>query len=360
MQLDNDTQTLLETAPEIEAGIKSETAVKIPPLAQSLILLVLVGIVLYLLHWAAPVATPIFFAMYLAAILSPLYRWLMGKGVKKGLVLLLLISGILGAGVAIAWLALVSVQGLQASLSSYDSQLAAKTEALVETISSDPDVAASISSFLSSLLVSVLAVTVEVASNFLFAAVLTVFLLLEFDRFMGLATAVSKDRVVFKTLPALVITAIRYIGIRTRLNLITGTGVTLLCLLFGVDYPLLWGVWAFMLSYIPYIGLFTAMIPPALLAWAESGPLYAILIVLGIVIINLTIENVLEPGYTGKKLQLSPAIVFISFFFWSWLLGALGALLSMPITVLLLLVFSASEGTQWLADLMGRAEPESG
>lgn len=358
MHSDDDNQTL-EITPELTSESKAETAVKISPLAQSLAVLVLAGIALYLLQWAAPVATPIFFAMYLAAILSPLYRWLLGKGMKKGLVLLLLISGILGAGVAIVWLALVSVQGLQASLSSYDSQLAAKTEALVETISSNPDAAATISSLLSSLLVTILAVTVQVAGNFLFAAVLTVFLLLEFDRFRRLATAVSQDRVVFKTLPALVITAIRYIGIRTRLNLITGAGVILLCLLFGVDYPLLWGVWAFMLSYIPYIGLLTAMIPPALLAWAESGPLYAILIILGIVIINLTIENVLEPGYTGKKLKLSPAIVFISFFFWGWLLGPVGALLSMPITVLLLLVFSANEGTQWLADLMGRAEPES-
>ncbi|MFO7684365.1 MAG: hypothetical protein R6X34_30410 [Chloroflexota bacterium] len=133
-----------------------------------------------------------------------------------------------------------SVQGLPTSLSSYDGRLAEKTAALVETLTSDPDVAAAISSFLFSLLVSVLAVTVQVAGNFLFAAVLTAFLLLEFDRFMGLATAVSQDRIVFKTLPSLVVTAIRYIGIRTRLNLITGAGVILLCLLFGVDYPLLW------------------------------------------------------------------------------------------------------------------------
>ena len=101
------------------------------------------------------------------------------------------------------------------------------------------------------------------------------------------------------------------------------------------------------------------MIPPALLAWAESGPLAALLVVVAIVLMNLTIENVLEPSYTGRKLQLSPAIVFISFFFWGWLLGAIGALLSMPITVLLLLVFSQNEGTQWLAQLIGRAEPES-
>ncbi len=78
------------------------TAVTTSPLFRSLTGLVLAGIALYLLSWAAPVATPIFFALYLAAIRSPLYQWLMGKGLKEGLVLLLLIAGILGAGVAVA------------------------------------------------------------------------------------------------------------------------------------------------------------------------------------------------------------------------------------------------------------------
>lgn len=354
MNAENDQQPM-ETSPQV----KPATAVSIPPLFFSLVGLVLAGILLYLLQWSASVLTPIFFALYLTAILSPLYAWLIGKGMKKGLVLLLLIVGILGVGLGIALLAYLSVQGIQSSLVLYNSQLAQKSAALVEAISNDPELAAEVSQFLSSLLVSALLITAQVAGNFLFAAVLTAFLLLEFDRFVGLATAVSQDRIVFRTLPNMVGIAIRYIGIRTRLNLITGVGMTLLCLLLGIDYPLLWGVWAFMLSYIPYIGLFTAMIPPSLLAWAESGPVYALILIVGITIINLTIENVLEPSYTGKKLELSPAIVFISFFFWGWLLGPLGALLSMPITVLLLLVFSASEGTRWLADIMGRAEAET-
>jgi predicted PurR-regulated permease PerM len=97
------------------------------------------------------------------------------------------------------------------------------------------------------------------------------------------------------------------------------------------------------------------MIPPTLLALAERGWGAALVVVVGITIINLTIENVLEPGYTGRQLQLSPTVVFLSFFFWAWLLGPIGALLSMPITVMLLLVFQRDESTRWLADLMGRA-----
>lgn len=71
-------------------------------------------------------------------------------------------------------------------------------------------------------------------------------------------------------------------------------------------------------------------------------------------IVGVIIENVLEPSYTGKKLRLSPSVVFVSFFVWGWLLGPVGALLSMPITVMLMLILSQHESTKWLADIIGR------
>ncbi len=317
---------------------------------------VLAGISLYLLSSAASVVTPILFAVFIAAVLSPVYRWLMAKGLNKGVILFILIGTILGTGVAISWLAVVSVQGLRASLVTYNAQLATQVEALLANITSDPEMAQTINQVLVSVLVSVVGITINVASNFLFAAMLTVFILVDFERLMGLATKQLKDQPVFGVLPAMVVTAVSYIGIRTRLNFVTGVGVPLLCLLFGIDYPFLWGVWAFMLSYVPYIGLIIATIPPALLGWAESGLLYALVIVVGISIINVTVENFLSPAYTAKKLELSPAIVFASFFFWAWLLGPVGALLSMPITVLFMLVFSRYEGTQGLALIMGQPD----
>jgi predicted PurR-regulated permease PerM len=82
----------------------------------------------------------------------------------------------------------------------------------------------------------------------------------------------------------------------------------------------------------------------------------ALIVVIGVTAINLLIENVLEPSYTGKRLSLSPTVVFLSVFFWSWLLGPVGALLSMPITVLLLLVFKNSESTLWLAKIIGKED----
>jgi AI-2 transport protein TqsA len=83
-----------------------------------------------------------------------------------------------------------------------------------------------------------------------------------------------------------------------------------------------------------------------MLALAERGWAQALIVVVAITALNLAIENVLEPGYTGRRLQLSPTVVFLSFFFWARLLGPVGALLSTPITVMLLLVCQRGESTR--------------
>ena len=199
-----------------------------------------------------------------------------------------------------------------------------------------------------------LAAIPDVVKDFFFSLVLVAFFLLESPRFRKLIKEDLAERPFFSQMPALMKTAVTYFGIRTRLNLITGIGFALWLVVLGVDYAALWGVLTFVLSYIPYIGLFTAMIPPTILAVAEFGLVHGILVVVGATVINLLIENVLEPSYTGKKLRLSPSVVLISFFIWGWLLGPIGALLSMPITVMLLLVLGQHESTQWLAKIIGR------
>jgi AI-2 transport protein TqsA len=127
-----------------------------------------------------------------------------------------------------------------------------------------------------------------------------------------------------------------------------------LMLVLGVDDPLLWAVGAFFLSFVPYLGLIVALIPPTILAFAESGPVAASLMVLGGVVLNVVAENVLEPTLTGRALSLSTWLVFTMFFFWVWLIGPVGALLSMPITVLMVLVLHRGEQTRWMAALLAR------
>jgi predicted PurR-regulated permease PerM len=155
---------------------------------------------------------------------------------------------------------------------------------------------------------------------------------------------------------------VRYILARTLVNLCTGVAVTGMLLILGIDFALLWGVLTFFLSYIPYLGIFLATVPSVLLALVEGGIGMAIIVIIGVTIINFAAENLVAPKIIGHGLSISPVVVFIAFFFWSWLLGPLGMFLSMPATVLIIFVLRAFDETRWvaLAISAGPGDPEPG
>ncbi|HFE67443.1 MAG TPA: AI-2E family transporter [Chloroflexi bacterium] len=331
---------------------------KIAPITYALAGVALVGIVLVLASWASPALTPIMLAWFMASLALPGYFALQKRGVKSGIALLLLILILLVGGVALVLLFINSLNTLQEGLQLYLGDLdqaAADLQAALGERGVNMEVSQLMGSAgLGKVLASFLPALINAAGNFLFALVLVAFILLEAPRFQRLVQNDLADRPVLREMPRVMKTAVTYFGIRTRLNLMTGVGFGLWLLLLGVDYALLWGILTFVLSYIPYIGLFTAMIPPTILAIAEFGLFRGALVVVGAVVFNLAVENVLEPSYTGKKLRLSPTVVFISFFLWGWLLGPVGALLSMPITVTLMLILDQHESTQWIAKIIGR------
>jgi predicted PurR-regulated permease PerM len=329
---------------------------EIPPIAMSMIGVVLVGLVLVLISWAGEILTPLLLAFYLTALVLPGYFWLQKRNVKPGLALLILIGMLLLGGVAIGFLFVSSVNSLQDGLQLYLTDLneaLANLEASLGTVGESANVAEG-GQVLGAVLANFIPALIDAAANFLFSAVLVAFFLIEAPRFHRLLQTSLTDRPFLSQLPTIMQTAVAYFGIRTRLNLVTGIGMTIWLLVLGVDYAPLWGLLTFILSYVPYIGLFTAMIPPTILALAEFDIVRAILVVIGAVAMNVLIENVLEPSYTGKKLSLSPSAVFISFFIWGWILGPVGALLSMPITVMLMLILNKHENTKWLANIIGR------
>ncbi len=329
------------------------------PLILSMLGLAIAGFVLVLMHWASPVLNPILFALYLTAITYPIFSWLKGRGMNRGLSLFALVGGMLLVGLLIAFLVFSGARHLSSGLGEYGGLLDGRQAEIEGALDSAGLASTGLADTLNSeqlqgLLAAIAGIAVSVASDFVFSVVLTAFVLLESERFIRVLSSATSDHPIVYQMPAVMKTAVAYFGIRTRLNFLTGLGFTIVLFLLGVDYALLWGVLAFFLSYIPYIGLAMAMIPPALLAWAESGPVYGLIVIIAATVINLTIENVLEPSYTGKRLSLSPSIVFASFFFWAWLLGPVGAILSMPITVMLFLVLSGDENTAWLARIISR------
>jgi predicted PurR-regulated permease PerM len=144
-----------------------------------------------------------------------------------------------------------------------------------------------------------------------------------------------------------------YMIFKTIISLATGILIAVWLYILGVDYPILWGFLAFLLNYIPNIGSFIAAIPAVILATVQFGFGSAILSAAGYIAVNFILGNLIEPRLMGRKLRLSTLVVFVSLIFWGGLLGLVGAILSIPLTMTLKFAFESNERTRWIAVLLG-------
>ena len=150
----------------------------------------------------------------------------------------------------------------------------------------------------------------------------------------------------------------QYLAYKTWISLATGVCLGLWVWLLGVDFPLLWGVLAFLLNYVPNIGSIVAAVPPVLLAVVQFGVGRALLVAGGYVAVNMVIGNVIEPMVLGRKLGLSSLVVFLSLVFWGWLWGPVGMLLSVPLTMVVKLTLEHTEHYRWVSVLLDSRPPK--
>lgn len=144
----------------------------------------------------------------------------------------------------------------------------------------------------------------------------------------------------------------KYITVLTGVNFLVGLGDTILLLFLGVDFAVLWGLLAWFMGYIPSIGFIIALIPPVILAYAQYGLPTALVVLVGYILINGGVQNFYQPKVMGDRLRISPVIVFIGLFVWGYLLGGIGAILAVPMTLLVLIIMENFEGTRPLAIFM--------
>lgn len=144
----------------------------------------------------------------------------------------------------------------------------------------------------------------------------------------------------------------RYMTVLTGVNFMVGLGNTVLLVILGVDYALLWGLLAWFMGYIPSIGFLIALVPPVLMAYAQFGLQTALIVLVGYILINGGVQNLYQPKVMGDRLNISPVVVFVGLFIWGFLLGGIGAILAVPMTLLVLIIMENFEGTRTLAVLM--------
>jgi len=195
---------------------------------------------------------------------------------------------------------------------------------------------------------------VSALSNIVLIGLILIFLLVDsFGIAEKLSSEIRAGNDYIKRVAAFGADIRQYVYITTVVGFVTGVGDTIFFLILGVDFAVLWGILAFLLSYIPTIGFWLAAIPPTIITWLEFGSLRALIVFLGIVVINGFAENVVKPKYMGKGLNLSPFVVVFSVIFWSAILGPMGAILSIPMTLIFKeLIFEVDDQNRWVATLM--------
>ena len=188
----------------------------------------------------------------------------------------------------------------------------------------------------------------------LFLIILTVvFMLFEASSFpLKLHFALDDPEMRLKQIERFLESVNHYIAIKTMVSIATGVIVSIMLWAFGLDFYLLWGVFAFLLNYIPNIGSIIAAVPAVTLATLQLGLGEAGFIGLGYIAINMVMGNIVEPRYLGKGLGLSTLVVFLSLILWGWLLGTVGMLLSVPLTMILKIGLESSPEGRWLAILL--------
>lgn len=307
------------------------------------------------------ILVPVFFSIFAYLIFAPLVHWLQRKGVpgavSVGIVILLFIIVAIASGL----LVLGSLLQLSTRIPNYETQLMGILEKLADYL---PSAGFSIESILRDIGAFAFGLTAGILTGVLDAGtttgliiITTTFLLLDAA---GAPKKVQKE-IENQSFLVLQVTEfgknlINYIVIRTETNLLGGIGTAALLLIGGIDFAILWGILTFLLAYIPYIGFILAALPPMLLALFKYGVVGALAVLIGISLVNAVVENVLFPSLAGKGLKLSPSVVFLSLFYWAYVLGTAGALIAIPLTMVVKMILESFEETRWMAKLMESSE----
>ena len=310
---------------------------------------------------AQVIVVPFLLSVFIAIIIAPLMFWLHKKGLPTLLALLIVIIGLLLIVVLIAYLIGSSVQSFSDNLPSYQHKLDQQTTYVISQLDKyGVDTGSlSLNKFLKpGVAMKFIAASLNslggmITNGFLILMTI-IFILLEAASFpskfraaLGKSDSQQLEANVFVT------NIQHYMGIKTLTSLATGIIVSIMLYVFEIDYPVLWGVIAFLLNFIPNIGSIIAAVPPVLLAVVQFGFAKAGAVAIGYLCINILIGNIIEPRLMGRGLGLSTLVVFLSLIFWGWVLGPIGMLLSVPLTVTVKIALDSREDTKWLAILLG-------
>ena len=330
------------------------------PFVKALLVLACLVVVMAGIKAASTIMVPFFLSIFIAIACSPIIHWTSRFGVPKWLSITLVILLIVVFGFLLAGLVGQSLTEFRENLPQYRTQLDSEFSWIVEKLAQynihinreliashlDPATAMSVATNFISGMGGVL-------SNLFLILLTVIFMLFEADSIpRRLHIALADPDMKLQHIDRFIRSVNSYLAIKTVVSLGTGLiiGITLYAM--NIDHFMLWAVLAFMLNFIPNIGSIIAALPAVLIAFVQYGLASAGFVALAFVLVNTIMGNMVEPRLMGRGMGLSTLVVFLSLIFWGWLLGTVGMLLSVPLTMVVKIALESRDETKWLAVLL--------
>jgi AI-2 transport protein TqsA len=339
------------------------------PGARFLMILAATVVVVAGLRAAAPILLPFSLALFLAILSLPIMFWLQGRGVPTPLAILMAVLVDVAIVGVVILLASQSVADFEARLPAYANRLQGLFNHWIDLLEERGVPAGE---YISGELISTAALmdvvggTLARAATFLsnvFLVLLIMFFILAEasifpEKFRAVLGEEDGDMGRFAKITGEVL---QYLVIKTGVSLATGVCIGLWAWIMGLDFPVLLGLIGFVLNYVPTIGSILAAIPAVLLALIQFGGVGpAIIVATGYLGINVIFGNLLEPQLLGRRLGLSTLVVILSLIFWAWVWGPVGALLAVPLTMVVKIMLENTEDLRWVAVLLDKEAPRPG
>lgn len=347
------------------------------PGARFLLMLASGVVVVWGLQFAAPILLPAALALFLAVLTFPLVAFLTSRKVPTGVAIMTAVGMVLGIATLLLLGASRAVTDLRSVANRYYLRLqelqanwATSLEANLGDFGAQLFGDQGIEPFLPlsylgpDSLLDFLGGTAQVGAAILAQAVLVVivmaFILAEMTAIPGKLEAILGNAIKGEERLQKVIREIQeYLVIKTAVSLMTGVAIGLWAWVMGLDFPVLLGLVGFVLNYIPTVGSIIASIPGIALSLILVGTLgHALVVALGYFVINTIFGSILEPNLMGRRLGLSTLVVMLSLLFWGWTWGPIGALLSVPLTMVVKIFLENTRDLRWVAVLLDKGAPE--
>lgn len=306
---------------------------------------------------------PVFLALVIVLLVHPLHTWLRHKKVPEGVALVVLLLAIFGVLLVLGSIMVLAIARLVTVLPDYAAQADGLVDRLREALIAQGINRDYVTAMLADLdmqkviqrVVPILSGVAGLAMNAIFLLSLLLFLGIDATGAVGRIAAVKRLRprlgeafTIFAT------NTRRFLGVTTVFAVITGFADTLLLLWLDIPLAILWGLLAAICNYIPYVGFVIGLVPPALLALLIGDWPMMLFVIIAFIVLNSLFTSLIQPYFVGDAVGVSMPVTLIALVFWGWVLGPLGAILAIPLTLLVkAILIDTDPSAGWAIALFG-------